>query len=317
MLAFGSVRRHGHRHTARRAAVGVAAIIILAAILAACASGGSAAKLDQAAAPSAAAEAARLGGSAGAPDAAQGPAGTDTSNLYAASTDQRIVKTGDVTLQVTSVADASSQVRAMASALGGYVGGAQAGTLEESATLTLRIPAARFDDALSRLHEIGDKVLSENTREQDVTASVVDLDARLKNLQTSETQYRMLMAKATKIEDILSVQSRLDDVQGQIEQLSAQLKQLTNQADLSTLTVTLQPQPEPIKAASSTWDPGETLSSAIGALLTVGQGLVTFGIWLAIVGLPILLVLSIAGLVVYRLGLLRRPTAAHTGLPEA
>jgi len=60
----------------------------------------------------------------------------------------------------------------------------------------------------------------------------------------------VLVAKATKIEDILAVQSRLDDVQGQIEQLSAQLKQLSNQADLSTLTVTLQPKAQPIQQAS-------------------------------------------------------------------
>ncbi len=242
--------------------------------------------------------------------------GTDTTNQYAALADQQIVKTGEVTLQVSGVADASSRVRAMTAALGGYVGGAQAGTLDQSATLTIRIPAARFDDALSRLHEIGDKVLSENTGEQDVTSTVVDLDARLKNLQSSEAQYRTLMAKAAKIEEILAVQSRLDDVQGQIEQLSAQLKQLTNQASLATLTVTLEPQPEPIKAASSTWDPGETLSSAIGALLTVGQGLVTAGIWAAIVGLPILVVLAILVLVLARFGLLRRP-AQTTTLPEA
>lgn len=312
MPAIGPLRLR----TARRALVGLAVVIAIAAILAACASGGGLSAREPAAAASAAADA-RLGAALEQQKALPASGGTtDTTNQYAATTDQRIVKTGEVTLQVSSVADASSQVRAMAVTLGGYVGGAQAGTLDESATLTLRIPAARFDDALSRLHEIGDKVLSENTREEDVTASVVDLDARLKNLQSSEAQYRTLMAKATKIEDILAVQSRLDDVQGQIEQITAQLKSLTNQADLSTLTVTLQPQPEPIKAASSSWDPGETLSSAVGALLSVGQGLVTVGIWLAIVGLPILVALAILVLVAYRLGLLRRPVARGT-LPEA
>jgi hypothetical protein len=311
MLAIDSLRYR----TIRRAVMGLAVLVAIGAILAACASGGGGA-LDAAAAPSAAADA-RLGAleqqkSGPAPGAAT----TDATNQYAVSVEQRIVKTGEVTLEVSSVADASGRVRAMVVTLGGYVGGAQAGTLDESATLTLRIPAARFDDALSRLHEIGAKVLSENTQEQDVTAAVVDLEARLKNLQSSEAQYRTLMAKAAKIEDILAVQSRLDDVQGQIEQITAQLKSLTNQADLSTLTVTLQPQPEPIKAASSTWDPGATLSSALGALLTVGQGLVTAGIWLAIVGLPILVALAILALVAYRLGLLRRPTAARTTLPE-
>ncbi len=297
----------------RRVAGGLAVVLAIGAILAACASSGAG---EPMAAGASAGSPAREKAAAGDNLQAFPGGGTVTANQYAAAVDQRIVKTGDVTLQVANVADASGRVRAMAATLGGYVGGAQAGTLDESATLTLRIPAARFDDAISRLHEIGDKVLSESTTEQDVTAAVVDLDARLKNLQSSEAQYRTLMAKAAKIEDILAVQSRLDDVQGQIEQLSAQLKQLTNQADLSTLTVTLQPQPQPISAASSTWDPGETLSSAVGALLTVGQGLATAGIWLAIVGFPILVVLGIAFLVLARLGLLRRPASAPP-LPEA
>jgi hypothetical protein len=291
----------------------VVVIIIIAAVLAACASSGAG---EPMAAAASAGAAAREDATAGDKLQALPGGGTDTGNQFAAAVDQQIVKTGEVALQVANVADTSSQVRAMAVTLGGYVGGAQAGTLDQSATLTLRIPAARFDDALSRLHEIGDEVLSESTSEQDVTAAVVDLDARLKNLQSSEAQYRTLMAKAAKIEDILAVQSRLDDVQGQIEQLSAQLKQLTNQAAMSTLTVTLQPQPEPISVASAKWDPGETLSSAIGALLTVGQGLATAGIWIAIVGLPILVVLGIGLLVLARLGLLRRP-APTPPLPGA
>jgi len=232
--------------------------------------------------------------------------------------DQRqIVKTGEVTLEVESVANALGRVRAMAVELSGYVGGAQAGTLDQSATVTLRIPAPRFDDALTRLHEIGSKVLVEATREEDVTAAVVDLQARLKNLQASEAQYRVLVARATKIEDILAVQSRLDDVQGQIEQISAQLKQLSNQADLSTLTVTLQPKAQPIQQASSTWDPGETASNAVSALLQLGQSLATVGIWLGIVGLPVLVVLVVIILVLNRTGLLRRPVRASSGSGEA
>ena len=57
----------------------------------------------------------------------------------------------------------------MALQLGGYVGGASAGDKEQTATLTLRIPAARFDDAIERLHGMDDNVLAEATREEDVT----------------------------------------------------------------------------------------------------------------------------------------------------
>ncbi len=297
----------------RRVAGAAFALIAIGAILAACASGGTGSEYAPAGAD--VRSVADQKAAAAAPSAAAN-GGAASGDAQYASIQQQIVKTGEVTLQVANVANATSRVRAMTVELGGYVGGAQAGTLQDAATLTLRIPAARFDDALSRLHEIGDKVLVEATREEDVTSSVVDLNARLQNLASSEAQYRTLMTKATKIEDILAIQSRLDDVQGQIEQLTAQLKQLTNQASLATLTVTLQPQAEPIQAASSGWDPGATLSAAVGALLSFGQGLVTVGIWLAIVGLPIVLVLTILVLVLLRTGLLRR-TPAQTHVPEA
>lgn len=289
--------------------------VVLILLLAACGGGNAGAAHFDAAAPSAAAvpadgKAAYAAGGAVVPGASAQPA------QYAQ--DQRqIVKIGEVTLEVDNVVNALGRVRAMAVDLGGYVGGAQAGTLDQSATVTLRIPAARFDDALSRLHQIGSKVLVESTSEQDVTSAVVDLQARLKNLQVSEAQYRLLVAKATKIEDILAVQSRLDEVQGQIEEITAQLKQLGNQADLSTLTVTLQPKAQPIQQASSTWDPGETVSNAVSALLQIGQGLATFGIWLAIVGLPVIVVLGILALILARTGLLRRPAAAGPGPGEA
>ncbi len=214
--------------------------------------------------------------------------------------ERHIIKTGEVSLEVADIGVALSKVRATALQLGGYVGGSQAGTVDDRATLTLRIPAARFDDALAALHELDAKVLVEATREEDVTSSIVDLKARITNLQASEQQYRALLDRAEKIEDILSVQSRLDDVRGQIEQLSGQLKSISNQSDLATLTVSLVPRQQPVQRASSGWDPGKTASEALAALVEIGQGLASVVIWFAIVWLPVLLVLAIIALIVLR-----------------
>jgi hypothetical protein len=289
------VRGPRRRPTRRWQATGVVAIALLAlaAAAAACSSAGAPVAMEG---KFGAASAAAAG--AGAPAPAAQASGDQAVAAYTA--DRQIVKTGEVTLEVANVANALGRVRAMAVELGGYVGGSQAGTLTDAATLTLRIPASSFDDALARLHALDGKVISESTREEDVTAAVVDLQARIDNLQASESSYRALLAKAQKIEDILSVQSRLDDVQGQIEQLSAQLKQLSNQASLATLTVTLQPQAEPIQAASTGWDPGATLQEAVSALLQVGQAVASVGIWLVIVGLPVLVVIGVAAAVVLR-----------------
>lgn len=218
----------------------------------------------------------------------------------AAPIEQRIVKTGEITLEVEQVSEALGRVRALAVELGGYVGGSQAGTLDDRASLTIRIPAAAFDDAIARLHEMDADVLAEATREQDVTGQVVDLEARIDNLRASETSYRELVVRAERVEDILAVQSRLDEVRGQIEQLTAQLDAIEGQAALSTLTITLVPKAAPIAEQTETWDPGAQLDRALASLVGIGQGLLDGAIWFAVVWLPILLVLSLIVLIALR-----------------
>jgi hypothetical protein len=232
--------------------------------------------------------------------------------------ERHIVKTGDVTIEVADVVAAVDRVRAAALQLGGYVGGSQAGTASDRATLTLRVPAERFDDALAALHDLDGKVLVEATREEDVTGTVVDLRARIANLEASESQYRDLLRRAERIEDILSVQSRLDEVRGQIEQLSGQLKAVSNQADLATLTVSLTPRQKPVEEASSGWDPGSIASEALASLVEIGQAVVAVAIWFGIVWLPVLAVLALLALLVMR-GLLelRRRMPAPPAPPAA
>jgi hypothetical protein len=231
-----------------------------------------------------------------APGAGGGDKGTGEQPASLA--DQRIIKTGEISIEVPDVTKSLVRVRAMAVELGGYVGGSQAGTRDEPATLTLRIPADRFEDALARLHELEGDVVVEATSEQDVTSTVVDLEARIANLQASETQYRTLLGQAVKVDDILAVQSRLDDVRGQIEQLQAQHKELSGLADLSTLTVTLIP--SALQQAAGNWDPGKTVSDAFAALVDVGQAVGDGVIWFAIVWLPALLVLAVIVLLALR-----------------
>jgi hypothetical protein len=141
---------------------------------------------------------------------------------------------------------------------------------------------------------------------------VLDLGARIDNLKATERQLQVIMGKAVKIADILEVQSKLTEVQGQIEQLSTQQAHLQQQAALSTLTVVFStPAPQAVSETSKGWDPAMELDHASAQLLGIGQSLATAAIWFAIVWLPVLLALGVLLLifrfVVGRLGLFRRP----------
>jgi hypothetical protein len=266
-------------------------VALLAILLVACATGASPGQgLFQNAG-------ADLKGGAPAVVPAASPA-ANVSDAVAQSAQRQIVKTGEVTIEVSSVPTAVGRIRALAVSLGGYVGDSQSGTGKDAATLTLRIPADRFDDALAELHKFPGQVVSEATREEDVTSALVDLNARITNLEASEVQYRALLAKAEKVADILAVQDRLDAVRGQIEELKAQQKQLSGQADLSTLTVTVSP--GAVQAATDSWDPRATVSDAFAALVSVGQSVGNGAIWFGIVWLPVLVLLAIVLLLVRR-----------------
>jgi hypothetical protein len=231
--------------------------------------------------------------------------------------ERKIVKTGEITLEVPAVGTAVGELRAIALSLDGYVSDSRTGGEHDAATVTLRVPANRFNEALDRLHGMDGEVRVEATKDEDVTSSVVDLEARIRNLQASEEQYRVLVGRAEKIDDVLAVQSRLDQVRGEIEQLSAQLKQLNGLAALSTITVALVPASTPVQDAAAAWDPGATFGTAVAALVSAGQSIADFAIWLLIVGLPILLVVAIILWLAMRLRPVARRLAPSPAAPPA
>jgi hypothetical protein len=212
-----------------------------------------------------------------------------------------IVRTGSMSIEVPKIDPALVAVRTAIVGLGGYVSDSdQSNDADKAAaSVTYRIPVARWQDALDAITGIAAKVDSAKSNATEVTGQVLDLGARIDNLKTTELALQSIMARATKISDVLAVESQLSDVQGQIEQLSTQQAHLKDSASLATLTVgfALPPTPETIQTSRG-WDPGAQLDQASSALLAIGQALASAGIWLVVVGLPVglavLVVLALA-----------------------
>ena len=227
-----------------------------------------------------------------APDAGNGgvpPAPDQLAQLTTIEAAQ-IVKTGALSLEVADIDQSTTLAKAAVAGLGGSVSQSNRSGSGDytTASITFRIPSAKWDDALSALHKIGSKVLSEDTNSTDVTSQVIDLDARLDNLKRTEAALQTIMDKAVLMADVLAVQNQLTQTQGQIEQLTAQRDHLTNQAAMSTLTVTFQlPSKTVTSQAAQDWTLSGQIDQAGAALVRVGQGLATIGVWLLVVVLPI------------------------------
>jgi hypothetical protein len=258
-------------------------LIVGAGLLAACASSASPASDQEAGKPS----------DVAAPAPASGSGGRDASAPLAQVEQRLIVRVGSLELQVTDVPDAYRKTRELALRLGGYVGDSEFATDKDdrpTATVVLRIPADRYDEALDALRPVATKVVQERSQESDVTSQVVDLTARITNLRASEAALQKLMDRATKVSEVLDVQAQLTGVREQIEQLTAQKQLLEKQVALATLTVILETTAQPVAEVAKSWDPRSDVEKAVATLVDLAQGAGRALIWLVIVVVPVVLV---------------------------
>ena len=158
----------------------------------------------------------------------------------------KIVRDGTIAVSVPdgSFGTKLARVVAIAHANGGFVLSSQTEG-STTGTLTIRVPAAHFDDAIGQVGALGD-VESSSVTGKDVTNAFIDYRAHLQNLVGRRTVLRSLLARTTTIGESLTVENQLEDVQLQIDQIQGELRYLNNQVAESTLTVDLHEQSAPV-----------------------------------------------------------------------
>lgn len=180
---------------------------------------------------------------------AQGRVSTDTGTTGAP---VMIIRTGHASVEVADVDEGAVKVRALAASLGGYVANSSFEGGEHnvrSATLELKIPAARYDGAVSGLASIGE-VESVNLSSEDVGEEYVDVTTRVANSRRLEQRLIQLLATRTgRLEDVLAVERELARVRQEIERAEGRLRYLRTRASMSTLTVLLH-EDEPVLGRS-------------------------------------------------------------------
>jgi hypothetical protein len=157
------------------------------------------------------------------------------------------------------------------------------------ATLTFRVPAAELDLAIERLRAIG-TLVSERRDATDVSTTLRDLGARLKNLRAAEVNYLRLLERAESVTDLLAVQAQIDGIRGQIEQLAAEQTSLDEQVARSLLSVTLYPPAAPVAEAVDGFNPLAIAADAVGFLLAIARAIATALIWLVVIVVPLALI---------------------------
>jgi len=216
-----------------------------------------------------------------------------TSTAYAAETKRQIIYTATMTVEAKDVESAMEAAEGLIDEYGGWLSSKDSHADADgniTGSITLRVPAARFEAAMAALRALGD-VRSERVDSQDVTSQFVDLQARLKNLKREEEVVARLYERQGKIADVLQVERELARVRGEIEQIEAQLRSLGEQVAYSTISVSLVPVPSAIEQRISRWDLGHHILRAWKALAEVARALVLALIYIGIVAGPFIVLI--------------------------
>ncbi|MEV6370068.1 DUF4349 domain-containing protein [Micromonospora musae] len=290
-------------------------VVLVAALVATLAVGGCSASGGSDEATSAAGAGTAEQGPAVAPDqaGAGGPAaaGTGAPNLQV---EQRsIIYTGTMLVRVDDVDAAARSAVAAVTAAGGFVGGDQRTSVDSDARaeLSLRVPAARFTGIVDELAGLGRQERRE-IRTEDVTEETIDLDARITTQRARVESGRKLLARATTISDLVSLEGELAKREADLASLEAKKRRLADLTALSTITLTL------LGPDVSTADEETELGFTVGLsggwkvflasmtlLLTVLGALLP---WLVVLGVPLGVLL-----VLLRRRRRRNPPAAPVG----
>ena len=155
--------------------------------------------------------------------------------------DRKMISTIHFEMTVTSPTTVSESIKRLAEGLSGYVESSQVNASDDapSATMTIRVPVTRLEDAKADLRKLAVHVESESTDAKDVTKEYVDMEARLRNLRAEEGQYLVIMKSVARVKDMLEVSEKLSEVRGEIEQQQAEFATLSKQVETVALTLGL------------------------------------------------------------------------------
>lgn len=234
---------------------------------------------------------------------AQSPLASDAAPPKAVQT-RKIIYTGEVALVTDDLDKAAVELDAKIKVFSGYISNAsRSGTRGEAreASWTVRVPAEKFDSFVAALPSLGE-LQSSSRKADDVSEEFYDVQARLKNKKLEEVRLIELLQKATgKLTEILSVEKELSRVREEIERIEGRLRFLTNQTDLSTVTITVRevknfvPEGPPTLATTL----GRSLTGSLDTMRSLGVALLVVVVallpWVLPLGLFVLLLLRFLG----------------------
>jgi len=204
----------------------------------------------------------------------------------------RIVYTADIQLVAKDFALTIEGIDAVIAHYDGFIefSSREATTNNDRfARYTIRIPSNVFQTVVREIEALGDVQFSTSNAEN-ITAQYADVQARLANLRTQEERILSFMQEASKVEDLITLERRLSEINFEIERLTTSRNEMDSRLAFSTIHVFVSETPEAlVHATASIADAGNVFTNSIIILRNVVVGFVLVMIalipWIVVLGL--------------------------------
>jgi hypothetical protein len=238
----------------------------------------------------------RSGGGGSSADSSAGtsapPLATPTTQSGAAAADspRSVLKNASITLTTTvgDVQSLSDRAIRVADTLGGYVASSSVDSTgsRATATLQLKVPSAKLDDALAQLSKLG-HVSSRSQETQDLTDQRAALEAAVRDARADRDGLRSRLAKATTDKQRDRLRAQLNTASRRVTRTQRQVAELNGTVAYATVDLTIRGKRASGAAAApgDRWTPGDAVKDA-GRVLELIAGV-------AVIGLAILLPLAL------------------------
>ncbi len=167
---------------------------------------------------------------------------------------QQLVRSGELRIEVDSVALAIDRADSIAAAGGGLLADVaiwRDSARRSRARLVMRVPAGRFGETQSALRALGE-VESESVNTEDVTKAYADLETRIAVKEEAVARLRRLLAEQTgALSDVLDVERELSRAVAELEGLKGERRYYDQRIVVSTIGVTLLEPGAPLQASTS------------------------------------------------------------------
>ena len=221
---------------------------------------------------------------------APSPAGDETDPIST----EKLVYTGNLTVETTAFSSTLDRIKQSITDMGGFIeseddsddayGWYMDGYRKSSSSLhsyiQARIPSARFYEFLDGIEGEGAKVMSRSVNVQNISRQYSETATSIESYQIQERRLLDMMENATRVSDMLEIESRLSEVQGYLKQYQNALSGMDTDVAYSTVIISIREVGIYTQPEATTF--GEKISEAFSdGLQSFADGVQALCIWFA------------------------------------